>query len=252
MAAILITGFGRFPGAPFNPTIGLVGRLERSRRPALADVRVVTHVFATRYAAVDRELPAPIARENPDAILLFGVAMRAERVRIERIARNRVSLLFPDAGGAKPRLATIALNAPRWRAGRFCLQRLLAAVRSTGVPVEASRNAGFYLCNYAYWRALDAAARAGGPRLVVFVHGSASVHKSIAASGRAVPALAHPPHASERGRLGRCPRLDARRRCFWLVRELEGSRRSDKNTTLERRAADPRDYRGRCKKSGKF
>jgi pyroglutamyl-peptidase len=112
MAAILVTGFGRFPGAPFNPTTGLVGRLKRSRRPALADVRVVTHVFATRYAAVDRELPALIARENPDAILLFGVATRAKSVRIERIARNRISLLFPDAGGAKPCLATIPSRRP--------------------------------------------------------------------------------------------------------------------------------------------
>jgi pyroglutamyl-peptidase len=33
-----------------------------------------------------------------------------------------------------------------------------------------SRNAGTYLCNYAYWRALEAAAQTGGPRIVVLVH----------------------------------------------------------------------------------
>ena len=33
-----------------------------------------------------------------------------------------------------------------------------------------SRDAGNYLCNYVYWRALEAAAEPGGPRLAVFVH----------------------------------------------------------------------------------
>ena len=47
---VLIGGFGRFPGAPFNPS-GLVAlALARRRRPALADVRRLAHVFAVRYA----------------------------------------------------------------------------------------------------------------------------------------------------------------------------------------------------------
>ena len=33
---ILITGFGPFPGAPFNPTMALVKRLTELRRPAFA------------------------------------------------------------------------------------------------------------------------------------------------------------------------------------------------------------------------
>jgi pyroglutamyl-peptidase len=170
MAAILVTGFERFPGAPINPTAALVARLKRTRRPALADIRIATHVFATRYAAVDQELPTLIAREKPDAILLFGVATKAKCLRIELLARNRASVLFPDAGGAKPSVAMITRGAAPWREGRFCLQRLLAAVRSTGVRAAVSRNAGAYLCNYAYWRALEAAAQAGVPRVVVFVH----------------------------------------------------------------------------------
>ena len=170
MPVILVTGFGRFPGAPINPTAALLGRIKRARRPALADLRIATHVFATRYAAVDHELPALIAREKPDAIVLFGVATKAKRLRLELIARNRASVLFADAGGAKPATTMIAGGGPSWRVGRFSPQRLLAAARSAGVRPTISRNAGAYLCNYAYWRALEAAARAGGPRAVAFVH----------------------------------------------------------------------------------
>src|SRR4029077_15070387 len=52
---ILVTGFGPFPGARFNPTGPLVQKLARLRRPSLADVKIIAHVFPTGYAAIDRE-----------------------------------------------------------------------------------------------------------------------------------------------------------------------------------------------------
>jgi hypothetical protein len=42
---ILITGFGPFPGAPHNPTMPLVARLTRLRRPAFSDVEFTGHIF---------------------------------------------------------------------------------------------------------------------------------------------------------------------------------------------------------------
>src|ERR1700736_948630 len=72
--AILITGFGPFPGAPYNPTMPLVKRLTELRRPALADVELSGHSFHVTYSTVDRELPALIARHHPQALLSFGLA----------------------------------------------------------------------------------------------------------------------------------------------------------------------------------
>jgi pyroglutamyl-peptidase len=57
-ATILVTGFGPFPGAPFNPTGPLVERLARLRRPALANTKIVLHIFPTSYAAVDAICPS--------------------------------------------------------------------------------------------------------------------------------------------------------------------------------------------------
>jgi pyroglutamyl-peptidase len=166
---VLIGGFGRFPGAPFNPS-GLVAlQLARRRRPALAGTRRLAHVFATRYADVDRELPALIARERPDVVLLFGLANRARLLRIEQIARNRMSVLFPDAGGFRPARPAIAPGRTALRNPRP-LARLVEAARDAGVRAAPSRNAGSYLCNYIYWRALESAQVAGGPSLVAFVH----------------------------------------------------------------------------------
>ncbi len=167
---ILVAGFGRFPGAPVNPSGALVASLARRRRPAFDGIDRLTHVFPTAYAAVARDLPALIARERPDAIVLFGVAPRSKRLRVETVAKNRVSLVFPDAARFKPQAAAIERGAPSRRSGRPGTEQFLAAARSAGVHPVLSVNAGTYLCNYAFWQALGAVARPGGPRFAAFVH----------------------------------------------------------------------------------
>ena len=158
MTTILVTGFGPFPGAPFNPTAPLVARLARLRRPALADVTIVPHVFATSYAAVDRELPKLIAKHRPDALLMFGLAPRTPHLRIETRARNALALL-PDVVGAKPRGRAIEAGEPPARTLPAPARRLLAAARAARVPAALSRDAGRYLCNYLCWQAAQPRAR---------------------------------------------------------------------------------------------
>src|ERR1700676_3973226 len=94
---ILITGFGPFPGAPFNPTQPLVARLLRLRRPDLGDVELTGHIFPVTYKAVDRELPQLIAKHRPQALLMFGFANRTPYVRIGTRARNAAPTLWADA-----------------------------------------------------------------------------------------------------------------------------------------------------------
>ena len=168
MRTILITGFDRFPGSPVNPSGPVAMRLAGRRRPAFAGTRRIAHVFATRYDAVDHELPALLAREKPDVVVMFGVATRSHRVRIEVRARNRIALL-PDAGGYRPAAHRIAPHRDALR-NPLPIARLLKAAHGVGVAAAPSRNAGAYLCNYVYWRALEAAAEPGGPGFVIFIH----------------------------------------------------------------------------------
>lgn len=169
-ATLLITGFGPFPGAPSNPSGPLALRLARLRRPALADTRRVAHVFRTSYAAVERELPVLVARHRPDAILMFGLSARTRHLRVETRARNAISVVFADAERHKPAARTLAANGPALRPARAPCAILLQAVRAAGAPAALSHDAGRYLCNALFWRALEAAAQEGGPRVAAFVH----------------------------------------------------------------------------------
>jgi pyroglutamyl-peptidase len=168
MTTVLITGFGPFPGAPFNPTGPLVERLARMRRPALAGVTIVPHVFKTSYEAVDRDLPKLIARHKPDALLMFGLAPRAKTLRIETRARNALALL-PDVSGQSLRRHTIVRGGPSAMTLPARARHLFAASRTARIPLVISRDAGRYLCNYLCWRAAEATVR-DGPRIASFVH----------------------------------------------------------------------------------
>jgi pyroglutamyl-peptidase len=184
---ILVTGFGPFPGAPFNPTGPLAERLARLRRASLNDTTIVAHVFPTSYAAVDRDLPKLIAMHKPDALLMFGLAPRARVLRVELRARNTLTLL-PDVGGSA-RAAKIAPGEPAAIALAAPARHLLAALHSARLPAALSRDAGRYLCNYLCWRATETTQRQGGPRIAAFVHVPPVRRKPRRRGTRAQPVL---------------------------------------------------------------
>ena len=170
MTTILVTGFGRFHGAPSNPSGVLAIRLASLRRPALVGVKRVAHVFPTSYAAVDEQLPILVKQHRPNAIVMFGLATRTKHLRLERQARNQMLVLFPDAAGFVPSARAIRPHGPGRLRGRAPFSQLLAAVRSSGMAAALLHDAGRYVCNYVYWRALESSQQPHGPAVVVFVH----------------------------------------------------------------------------------
>jgi pyroglutamyl-peptidase len=165
---VLLVGFGPFPGAPRNPSADLVKRLTSRRRPALATTVRTSHIFTTAYAAIDSELPKLLANE-PDIVLMFGLAARRRHLCIETQARNARSILFPDVRGYRPARGVIVPGGPAALRGAAPFARLLAAAQGSRMPARLSRDAGRYVCNYCYWRALELAGRGRRP-LVQFIH----------------------------------------------------------------------------------
>jgi pyroglutamyl-peptidase len=181
---ILITGFGPFPGAPYNPTQPLVARLTRLRRPALADVELLSHIFLVTYRAVDQELPKLLAKLRPQALLMFGLAARTAHVRIETRARNAVTMLWPDAAQTRVRKGSIGLGPDAMMFGPHTA-KLLRSARATGIDARPSRDAGAYLCNYLSWRAIEAVDTDDHLQVAAFIHipllarGGASLRKGV-------------------------------------------------------------------------
>ncbi|TCK31249.1 pyroglutamyl-peptidase [Ancylobacter aquaticus] len=167
---LLITGFGRFPGMPANPSAGLARLLVRRYRRA--GTRIALHVLPTRWDEA-AAFPAVLERAAPDIVLMLGVAARRRRVSVEVVARNATGD-FPDAAHRRPACRPLQAGAPAQRALAARPVPLLAALRAAGVPAHLSRDAGRYVCNALAWSAYGWAREGprtdGGPRLAVFVH----------------------------------------------------------------------------------
>jgi pyroglutamyl-peptidase len=191
MTDVLITGFGPFPGMPHNPSGTIATQLATLRRPALQNLSRAAHLFPTSYAAVDRELPRLIAKHRPKILLMFGVAGRKRFMRIETIARNRQSVLHPDVAGQTPPTLATARKAPSQRRGRAPFVRLQHAARLAGADARISRDAGTYICNYVYWRALEEAGRSPAPDIIVFVHVPNLRSRKRRKSTARLPTLSH-------------------------------------------------------------
>jgi pyroglutamyl-peptidase len=167
MLTVLVTGFGSFPGARRNPSADLMAVLERREaRFAGFGIKLETRVLPVRYAEIAPRLAKLAAEVKPDAILHFGLAGRRKSISIETRAFNRVSLLAPDAGGARAHEFRLVPEGAAVVAARIPAVRILAALRRAGIASHLSRDAGSYLCNAALYHSLAARQT----RSVGFIH----------------------------------------------------------------------------------
>jgi pyroglutamyl-peptidase len=159
----LVTGFGPFPGMARNPSAELARRVAALPRWRRLGVTASPMILPTTYAALAEVLEPALSDERPDAVLMIGVAGRSQKVRIERRALNRASILLPDAAGQRPAGLTLS-GGPAARRLAKNPAPLGALLRRHGIPFRVSQDAGRYLCNAAYYQALAA------PVPVLFIH----------------------------------------------------------------------------------
>ncbi len=148
MIRVLVTAFGAFPGAPVNPTMAIAAGLrKRAHLLRLAGIDLVTAELPVVYATAEEMLAERLASVKPDAILHLGLAGRRKTISIETRARNRLSTIHPDASRALSGRMKLELHGTPQRRSRFPVSWLVAGMRRAGLAVQASADAGDYLCN---------------------------------------------------------------------------------------------------------
>jgi pyroglutamyl-peptidase len=144
----LVTGFLAFEGFPENPSALLA---QSSGLPF--------ELLEVSFAGVDDFLDrVQRSTERFDRLLMLGVRGRGTTIDLERVARNHVGAA-PDVRGVVRGPAPIEPAAPD------TLTTTLFDATQIGA-MSSSTDAGCYLCNYIYYRALR---RLPGKR-VGFVH----------------------------------------------------------------------------------
>ena len=162
---VLVTGFGRF----FTHGVNSSQRVnERLRHLQLPGVELSTLLLPVEFGRAFETLSAHLAQSPapPDAVVLTGMAARARRIRLERLAvnvadcesfaaRGRRPALRPDNAGAAPVDREIVPGGPLALPARADVKGLARDLKGRGLPVEVSLSAGSYVCNDVYYRALS-------------------------------------------------------------------------------------------------
>ena len=164
---VLLTAFGSFPGAPVNPTMAIAQLVERrhGRRLARLGLGLQTAVLPVVYEDAEGRIASLIAQLAPDVVLHLGLAARRKRLCLEARARNRLSVLHPDAERRRAGRLLIEPGGPLSRASRAPVARCVAGVTRAGAACARSIDAGDYLCN----QTLYASLRSNAP-MVAFLH----------------------------------------------------------------------------------
>ena len=156
LVRILLTAFGAFPGAPVNPTAALARRVavRERRRLARLGIEIVTAELPVIYAGAESRAQELVERHRPDAVLHLGLAGRRKALTLEARARNRLSVLHPDARRARSGRLLVEAGAPDALPARAPIARTVAAMAGAGPACRRSIDAGDYLCNLTLWATL--------------------------------------------------------------------------------------------------
>lgn len=168
-ATILLTGFGPFPGVPWNASGEFARDLGVAARARLDGWRVEDAILPTEWRAGPERLRALWRETNPLLALHFGVSPKARGFVIETSARNTADLAL-DASGQLPETGCISHHGPNRCPVTVPAARILDRLHVLGFPASLSRDAGSYLCNAVLYHSLTRTGARGGRPMAGFIH----------------------------------------------------------------------------------
>jgi pyroglutamyl-peptidase len=164
-----VTGFGPFPGVPFNASERLVRELAEARLRITPGPVLLTTVLPTDWRQATAQLSDFVDGARPDMLLHFGVSSRARGFVLETRAFNQTSRRA-DCSGAYAAQRRLRRSGPTVLQASLPCARLMQRLRMEGIAAMLSADAGRYLCNAVLFESLALAGMAGRAPLVGFVH----------------------------------------------------------------------------------
>ncbi|MBZ0166106.1 MAG: hypothetical protein K8I00_04805, partial [Candidatus Omnitrophica bacterium] len=167
MQRILLYGFSGFDCFPRNPSQDLVNDLAKTRWKG---VRVDKVIFKVSYTRIEKKLAVLFKKEEYDAVIGFGLARNAERIRLEKAARNVHVATVPDVDGCLKKEKRILNGAAEVYQTNVRLIGLRDQLLKEGIPARISHDAGGYLCNFTYYLFLHHFRQSRSRAKCLFIH----------------------------------------------------------------------------------
>ena len=166
---ILVTGFGPFPGVPFNASSVLVEQLAEAEPRSVPRATILAAILPTDWRLAAETSRRAVRAFDPDVILHFGVSRRCAGFEVETQARNHAAP-FLDQAGLEPPGRTLRRGAPPMLKATLPAAMLVQRLRLAGLPAVVSSDAGRYLCNAVLYETLVQSRDRKPAPLVGFIH----------------------------------------------------------------------------------
>lgn len=164
-AHFLVTGFGKFPGCPANPTEVLVSNLSSSSGKCAPGVtlhsssilKVSASIVRQHLHDLDKLVTKTFSESDVVVVVHFGVDVCATSFKLERRAFNEANFRLPDEDGFQPRnepIVEVPGNTHDCLHTKLDVAALVDQLRGEGFNVQVSHDAGRYVCNYTYFSSL--------------------------------------------------------------------------------------------------
>lgn len=151
---LLVTGFGPFPGVPFNISAVLCENIATIMKNYRAELHSV--VLPTHWRDGPAIAAAKIREMKPDAVVHFGVSRAAGGFQFETRAYNQCAVTA-DCTGKSAQSFYFRRGGPPLLQATLPVTSLIRRLRLRGLPAQISRDAGRYLCNATLYNSLHEA-----------------------------------------------------------------------------------------------
>jgi len=182
---ILVTGFEPFSTHSVNPSQKIVEALFTEK---FLGVDLQTLVLPVDHVRAPGIITETIRKDQPDAILAFGLASSRFKIGLERVAINLMDFKIPDNSGTQIVDQLIVEKGPAAYFTTLPARSLLPLLQEEGIPVEISLTAGSYLCNLVFYTMMHEISLQAKPIQAGFIHLPA-LPEEAAKSDKTLPSL---------------------------------------------------------------
>ena len=164
---ILITGFEPFGKSPINPSQILI---EQAPESFPGGIELVKAILPVEKTAGPQALIDALERNQPEAVICFGLAEGRPVISLERVAVNLMDYRIPDNAGEIVQNQPILPEGPAAYFSSLPLRAMQAELRANNIPSELSLTAGAYLCNQVFYTLMHHLASHGQTTPAGFIH----------------------------------------------------------------------------------
>lgn len=152
---ILLTAFDPFGDDKINSALETLEHL-----PDKVDGdRIIKLQLPTVFGKSSQVVKEAIQKEEPDAVVLLGMAGGRTAITPERVAINVDDARIEDNEGNRPLEQAIVLDGPKAYFSTLPIQEMVAAMLERGIPASISNTAGTFVCNHLMYSVLHYLAR---------------------------------------------------------------------------------------------